>query len=201
MLAALTGMGLSAAAGLNAYIPFLVVALIARYSDIITLPENYAWIESGWSIAVASVLLIAEVVLDKIPAVDTLNDTVQTLVRPTVGGLIFAATAAAQDFEESSSWIQENQWFSIVLGVVMAGLVHSGKTAVRPAINAGSLGTATPVVSAVEDTASVGLSLTAIFFPLLVIFLLAWLFGVLAWLFVLVHRWRERRRARAESGA
>ena len=30
MLAALTGMGLSAAAGLNAYIPFLVVALIAR---------------------------------------------------------------------------------------------------------------------------------------------------------------------------
>ena len=31
-------MGLSAAAGLNAYIPFLIVALIARFTDFIMLP-------------------------------------------------------------------------------------------------------------------------------------------------------------------
>ena len=45
MIAALTGMGLSAAAGLNAYIPFLIVALVARFTDFITLPQSYAWIE------------------------------------------------------------------------------------------------------------------------------------------------------------
>ena len=50
MIAALTGMGLSAAAGLNAYIPFLIVALIARFTDLITLPTSFAWIESWWAI-------------------------------------------------------------------------------------------------------------------------------------------------------
>ena len=49
MIAALTGMGLSAAAGFNAYIPFLIVALVARFSDFITLPQSYAWIESWWA--------------------------------------------------------------------------------------------------------------------------------------------------------
>ena len=41
MIAALTGMGLSAAAGLNAYIPFMIVALIARFTDVITLPSSF----------------------------------------------------------------------------------------------------------------------------------------------------------------
>ena len=68
MIAALTGMGLSAAAGLNAYIPFLIVALIARFTDLITLPTSFAWIESWWAIGIGSILLIAELVLDKIPA-------------------------------------------------------------------------------------------------------------------------------------
>ena len=73
MIEALTGMGLSAAAGLNAYIPFLVVALAARFTDVITLPTSLMWIESGWAIGIGSVLLLAEIVLDKIPAVDTIN--------------------------------------------------------------------------------------------------------------------------------
>src|SRR5687768_11368894 len=81
VLAALTGMSLSAAAGLNAYIPFLVVALVARFTDYIVLPAGYEWIESNWAIGIGSVLLVAEVVLDKVPAVDTVNDTIQTFIR------------------------------------------------------------------------------------------------------------------------
>ena len=88
MLAALTGMGLSAAAGLNAYIPFLIVALVARFTDYITLPVGYQWIESNWAIGIGAVLLATEVVLDKVPAVDTVNDTIQTFIRPSMGGLI-----------------------------------------------------------------------------------------------------------------
>ena len=67
MIAALTGMGLSAAAGLNAYIPFLVVALIARFTDFITLPQSYSWIESWWAIGIGAVLLLTEVVLARKP--------------------------------------------------------------------------------------------------------------------------------------
>lgn len=196
MLAALTGMGLSAAAGLNAYIPFLVVALIAKFTDVIALPASFGWMESWWAIGIGTVLLLAEVVLDKIPAIDTVNDTIQTVVRPAMGGVIFAATQAAENIE-SSQWMQENSWVGILLGVVVSLLVHGGKMAARPAINAGTLGAGAPVVSTVEDGASVGLSLIAIFLPLLVIVVLA----LLAWLFVWLWLRIRRRRRRKERTA
>jgi hypothetical protein len=192
VIAALTGMGLSAAAGLNAYIPFLVVALVARFTDLITLPSSYAWIESSWAIGIGSVLLLSEVVLDKIPAVDTVNDAVQTFIRPAMGGLMFAATSAAAEID-NSTWMAENPWVSIVLGVVVSGLVHTGKVAARPVANLGTGGLAAPVVSTAEDGVSVGLSLAALFAPLLTLVGLI----VLAWALIAgslkVRRWRRRR--------
>ncbi|WP_404384801.1 DUF4126 domain-containing protein [Knoellia locipacati] len=195
MIAALTGMGLSAAAGLNAYIPFMIVALIARFTDVITLPESFAWIESPWAIGVGAVLLLTELVLDKIPAVDTVNDAIQTFIRPSMGGLIFAATTAAEDLDRST-WMGENPWVGVVLGIAVSGLVHSGKMAARPAINAGTLGAGAPVVSTAEDGASLGLSLVAIFIPILVIFALIALGWLLIWLWLKVRRWRRRREPR-----
>ena len=92
MLASLTGLGLSAAAGLNAYIPLLLVGVLARFTDVITLPEPYRWIQSGWAIGIVSVLLVAELILDKVAVVDHVNDVLQTVVRPTAGGLAFSAS-------------------------------------------------------------------------------------------------------------
>ncbi len=192
MIAALTGMGLSAAAGLNAYIPFLIVALLSKFTDVITLPQSYAWIESWWAIGVGAVLLLAEVLLDKIPAVDSVNDAVQTFIRPSMGGLIFAATSAAENIDKST-WMSDHPWVGIVLGVVVSGLVHTGKTAARPAINAGTLGFGAPVASTVEDGTSVGLSLVAVFLPVLVIVVLVALAWLLVWLWLKVRRWRRRR--------
>jgi hypothetical protein len=196
MIAALTGMGLSAAAGLNAYIPFLVVALLARFTDVLTLPQSYVWIESWWAIGIGAVLLLAEVVLDKVPAVDTVNDAVQTFIRPSMGGLIFAATSAAEGLDRSS-WMTSHPWVGVVLGVITSGLVHGGKTVARPAINAGTLGFGAPVVSTVEDGASIGLSLVAVFLPVLVIVLLVLLAWLLLWLWLKVRRWRRQRHRRA----
>lgn len=189
MLGALTGMGLSAAAGLNAYIPFLLVALVARFTELITLPQSYAWIASDWAIGIGSVLLITEIVLDKIPAVDTVNDAISTLIRPSMGGLIFAATTAAQDLE-NSSWYQDNPWIGVLLGIVVSGLVHSGKMAARPVVNLGTAGMGGPVVSTLEDGASLGLSLIAILAPLLVIVALI----ALAYVFVRGLMLLRRRR-------
>ncbi len=190
MIAALTGMGLSAAAGLNAYIPFLIVALLARFTDLITLPAGLTWIDSWWAIGIGAVLLLAEVVLDKIPAIDTVNDTIQTFIRPSMGGLIFAATSSAQSLDQST-WMQQRQWVGVVLGVVVSGLVHSGKMVARPVLNTGTVGTAAPVVSTVEDFSSIGLSLIAIFLPLLVIVALVALVWIFVWLYLKVRRWRQ----------
>jgi Domain of unknown function (DUF4126) len=200
MIAALTGMGLSAAAGLNAYVPFLVVALIARFSDVIALPASYAWIESWWAIGIGAVLLLTEVVLDKIPAVDTVNDAVQTFIRPSMGGLVFAATSAAEDLDRSS-WMTQHPWVGIVLGVVVSGLVHSGKVAARPPINAATVGVGAPVVSTIEDGTSLGLSLVAVFVPVLVTVVLVALAAFLVWLWLRVRRWRRRRTARSAAAA
>jgi hypothetical protein len=195
MLASLTGLGLSAAAGLNAYIPLLLVGVLARFTDVITLPEPYRWIQSGWALAVVSVLLVAEVVLDKVPVVDHVNDVVQTLVRPTVGGVIFAATTAASQ-ADNSTWMQEHPWVGVLLGVAVAGVVHATKATARPLVNATTVGTGAPVVSAAEDAASLGMSLIAVFFPVLVVLALL-LVGWAAW--GLVRRARARRHRRSAA--
>ena len=192
MLASLTGLGLSAAAGLNAYIPLLLVGVLARFTDVLTLPEPYRWIQSGWALAVGAVLLAAELVLDKVAVVDHLNDLAQTLVRPTVGGVIFAATTAAEQ-ADASPFMRERPWLGVLLGVVVAGAVHATKATARPLVNAATAGTGTPVVSAAEDAASLGMSLVAVFLPLLVVVALL----LLAWAGVALLRRARRRRVPA----
>lgn len=172
MFAALTGAGLSAAAGLNAYIPFLVVALMGRFTDVIELPGHFAWIESNWAIGTASVLLLAEVVFDKVPVIDHLNDAIGTVIRPATGGLIFAASQAAGELEANTGFLADNPWIGVVGGIVIAGSVHGGKAATRAVVNGASFGLAAPLVSTAEDGTSVGLSFVAIFAPILVIFVL-----------------------------
>lgn len=197
MFAALTGAGLSAAAGLNAYVPFLLVALIARFTDVITLPSSFDWIESPWAIGGATLLLVAEVVLDKIPAVDSLNDIVGTAVRPTIGGVVAAATASAGSLD-NSGFMAENPWISAIGGGLIAAVVHAGKAGARPVINTASLGMGAPFVSTAEDLGSVGLSLVAIFIPVLVVVGLA-LLAYLMWR--MIRRVRRFARKRRDSEA
>lgn len=192
MIVALTGIGLSAAAGLNAYIPFVLVGFVARFTDVIELPQSYRWIESPWALGIASVLLATEVVLDKIPIVDTINDAVGTLVRPAMGGLIFAASQAAEQ-ADAAAWMRRHEWVGIVAGVAVAGAMHTVKALARPAINLSTGGVGAPVVSTVEDASSFSLSLTAIFVPVLVIVALVLL--VLGG-FTLWRRIRRSRRLR-----
>ncbi|MDA0637829.1 DUF4126 domain-containing protein [Nonomuraea sp. MCN248] len=194
MFATLTGLGLSTAAGLNAYIPLLVVGVLANFTDAVKLPDGYAWLSHWGVLAVIAVLLAAEFVLDKIPAVDTVNDLIQTAVRPASGGVVFSATAAAAELD-SSTWMAENPWLGWVLGVVMALAVHLLKTTARPVVNATTAGAGAPVASVAEDGGALGLSLVAVFAPVLVIVALI-LLAVLAWWVIKkVRRRRARRRA------
>jgi hypothetical protein len=88
---ALPGLGLAAAAGLNASIPFLVMALLARFTTVVQLPPGFEWMTSWWAIGFGALLLASNVLLDKLPAVDSLNSVVQSVLRPATGGLVLAA--------------------------------------------------------------------------------------------------------------
>ncbi|MFD0803989.1 DUF4126 domain-containing protein, partial [Streptomonospora algeriensis] len=95
MLEILTGTGLASAAGLNAYIPLLTVGLLARCTDVLPLGEGWQWLEHPAVLGVLGVLLTLEFAADKIPVVDSVNDVVQTVVRPTSGGITFGAGASS----------------------------------------------------------------------------------------------------------
>ncbi|MCV7172121.1 DUF4126 domain-containing protein [Mycobacterium manitobense] len=192
----LTGLGLATAAGLNAYIPLLALGLLARFTDLVSLPHTWAWLENGWVMAIVAVLLCVEVVADKIPALDTVNDMIQTFVRPTAGGIVFGSGTAAQTgaVTDPGAFAQSGQWVPVAIGVVTALAVSLTKSAVRPAANVATAGVAAPVLSTLEDVASIGLVFVALLLPVLVLVALA----LMVWAAVALLR-RRRRRRRAEA--
>ncbi len=163
--------GLSASAGLNAYIPLLVVALTARFTNLLSLGEPYNVLESWPVIAVLSVLLLIEMLVDKVPAVDTLNDVIQTLVRPTAGALMFAANANV--ITDVSPVI------AVVAGILLAGSVHTTKSVIRPVITGTTAGVGNPIVSFLEDVIAFFVSILAIFIPIIVGVLVIIVLGIL----------------------
>ncbi len=186
----MTGFGLATAAGLNAYIPMLLMGLLSKFTSLITLPSGWTWLENSWVMALIAVLLAVEIVADKIPALDTVNDTVQTFVRPTAGGIVFGSGTAAQTaaVSDPAEFARTGQWVPVVIGVVTALVVHLTKTAVRPAANVATAGVAAPVLSTIEDFTSVSLVFIAILIPALVAIVLIALAAAAVWLF------RRRRR-------
>lgn len=182
--AILTGLGLAAAAGLNAYIPLVIVGFLQAFGwlDFGTPYENLA---NPWVLGTLCVLLIVELFADKIPAVDSVNDVIQTVIRPAAGAVLMAASTGLTDIPP---------WLGLVAGLLTAGAVHGTKAAIRPVVNAGTAGAAAPVVSTAEDVFSTVLALVAILAPLLVLVLL----GLFVWMVV---RWMRRRRQKATAVA
>lgn len=197
----MTGFGLATAAGLNAYIPMLSMGLLDRYTTLVNLPHGWDWLANGWVIAIVAVLLVVEIVADKVPALDSVNDAVQTFVRPTAGGIVFGSGTAAQTaaVSDPAEFARTGQWVPVVIGVVTALAVHLTKTAVRPAANVATAGVAAPVLSTIEDFTSVGLTFIAILIPALVLIVLIALVGAAVWL--LRRRRRRRPPARADTNS
>ena len=178
-----TAFGLSASAGLNAYIPLLVIALVDRLTDgLIDLQGPWVWLSNWWVIGVLAFLLLVEILADKIPAVDTINDVIQTVVRPAAGAILFAATTRA---------IQLHPVIAAICGVIIAGGVHAVKATGRPAITATTAGVANPVISVVEDVTSTIVSVISVVAPYLILGLFIFLASILA----LVMLSRKRRRS------
>ena len=193
VLEALTGIGLSASAGLNAYIPLLAVGLLGRYTKLIELPHGWQWLSNGWVIGILVVLLAIEVVADKIPVMDHLNDVVHTVIRPTAGGLSFGAASESHTVTVSDpgSFFSHHQWVPIAAGAAIALAVHGVKATARPVINVSTLGFGAPVASTIEDVFSTAMSLVAIVLPFLIVVFVA----AMVWFFVWARRRRRRRKA------
>jgi hypothetical protein len=199
VLEALTGSGLAASAGLNAYIPLLTMGLLARFTNAIDLPNGWSWLANGWVLLILAALLSVEMVADKIPVVDHVNDIVQTFVRPTAGGLAFGAGSSSQTVTVSDpgSFFGSHQWVPVAAGVLIALAVHTVKAVSRPVVNVSTAGFGAPVASTLEDFSSVVMSVLAILLP---VFVLVGLL-LMVWAGVWVVRRRRRRRREREPVA
>jgi hypothetical protein len=164
--------GLSASAGLNAYIPLLVVALLARFTHLIKLNPPWDALSSWWIIALLVVLSLIEFFADKIPAVNHVNDAIQTFIRPAAGAILFAASA--------QTITDVHPVLSLAAGLLVAGGVHAVKAlAVRPAVTATTAGVGNVPVSIAEDAIATILSIVSVVVPVLitaiVVLICAWI--------------------------
>lgn len=188
LLGIMSAFGLSASAGLNAYIPLLVVGVIAHYSNWIKLTPPYDLLANPWILILVSVLLIIEMVADKVPAVNHINDIIQTFIRPAAGAIVFAASTHVVN--------GIHPLLALACGLLVAGSIHTVKSAaIRPVVTATTGGTANVPVSIVEDVVSTTLSILSIVIPILVGVFLVVLVALLIWWF-----WR-RTNQRHQTGS
>ncbi len=174
--------GLSASAGLNAYIPLLVIALLARFTPWIDLAPPWDTLAHPAVIAALAVLAGIEFFADKIPAVNHFNDLVQTFVRPAAGAIAFAAGSGTIGHVHPA--------LALIAGLLVAGSVHVVKSAaVRPAVTVATAGAGHTPVSMAEDALATVVSLLAIIVPLALL-LVAALF--MLWAFQRYRRSKPR---------
>jgi hypothetical protein len=179
-----TAFGLSATAGLNAYLPLLVVALTAKYTNLIDLNDPWNVLTSWWVIGLLAVLLVIEMTVDKVPAVDTVNDVIQTVGRPLAGAILFASTSGVIG--------DLHPVLAVGAGILLAGGVHTVKSVTRPVVTATTAGTGNWLVSILEDILALIGAVLAILIPILVALTIGFLLILFVW-------WRGRQLRKATT--
>ncbi|WP_136056491.1 DUF4126 domain-containing protein [Microbacterium sp. K24] len=193
MIEFIIGSSLAAAAGLNAWMPLFLLGLADRLLPPFALPSGWSWLSSDLALWIIGALLVLEIVADKVPALDSVNDVIQSIIRPAAGGIAFGAGAGSQTLavEDPGSFFTGDTWVPVVAGVVIALVVHVFKATARLGANVTTGGLAAPVLSTLEDGTSFALAAAAIVVPIVAGILLL---GLIAIAILVLRRRRQRRR-------
>ena len=153
----------------------------------IALPEQLAALDvlaSNWIIGIAGVGALAEFFADKIAWVDSLWDSIHSVVRPVGGALLSLAVVDAGD----PAW----QVGSFLLGGGAAFLAHAGKAGARTLVNTSPEPYSNVAVSTGEDVATVGLFGLAIANPVIAALIALILVMLSLWLVLAARRALKR---------
>jgi uncharacterized membrane protein len=157
VLALASGIVVSAACGLRAFLPLLVVGFAGRLGWI-PLKDGMHWLETTPALVCFGAATVVEIAGDKIPIVDHMLDTIGTAIRPVAAWIAGIAVLA----HWGSPWAQ-------IAGVAFGGsalAVHALKAKARLGSTALTLGHANPLISGAEDLTTLGLLALAILAPL-----------------------------------
>lgn len=150
---------ISLLSGWRLYLTVFAVGL-ARYMNWIDLPDNFAMLNilaNPWVMGAAAIGAIAEFFADKVAWLDSVWDTVHTVVRPVGGALLAMSVVSAQD----PAW----QVVAFLLGGGAALLSHGAKAGTRAVVNASPEPFSNIAVSTGEDIATTGLLVLALANP------------------------------------
>jgi hypothetical protein len=150
-------LGFSLTSGVNLYATVAVLGLAARFQWV-TLPPQYQVFNNDWIIGGALVLYLVEFVADKVPWIDSLWDSIHTIIRPIGGAAVAIATLG-----DASPGFQAI--IGIVGGTIAAGS-HLTKASTRVAANASPEPFSNWILSFTEDLFVLGLGLLALKYPL-----------------------------------
>ena len=135
-------LGVSFAAGLNAYATVLALGLLHRFG-VIHLPESLDVVATLPVIGAAALLYVVEFVADKIPYVDSMWDAVHTVIRPVAGALLAYGVVGDVD----PQW----QVIAVLVGGSVALTSHAAKASTRAAVNVSPEPFSNWVLSLLED--------------------------------------------------
>ena len=108
----LSSLGLSGAAGLNAYIPLLVVGLLTR-AGVMHLAQPFDLLANPWVLLAVAVVGALDFVGDKIPGVDHALHLVGGVVNTAAGAVLFASQAGVADVPPALKLAHGRQGFRV----------------------------------------------------------------------------------------
>ena len=157
MTAILTGLGLAAAAGLNAWAVLLLFHGLVRL-----LPQDFpgpvtAFLASPLVFQLALILFLAEFIVTKIPLADRIWEAVHTLLRPIVGVLLALASVAIPSWPARTG-------VALLAAIVTLG-THAAKSTTRLTSTAATRGFTQFTLSLAEDIVAVALAILLFFQP------------------------------------
>ncbi len=188
------GFALAATAGLRAFLPLLVVGLLARMGHVELAPA-FAWMASTPALVVFASAVVFEVLGDKVPFFDHVLHAAGAFVAPVAGTLLVASLLPAHDPVAAAA-------LGLASGGAAALAVHAARSTIRPLSTASTGGMGNPALSLGEDALALGGVATALLFPLLAAIVSACAIGLaIAFAVVLVRRARGRRNPAVADGS
>ena len=173
-------------AGWRLYLCVLATGAAMKFG-VLPLPEHLASLQilaNPWVMGVAGFAAVAEFFADKVAWLDTIWDTIHTLIRPLGGALLALAVVDPGD--------PATQAIAFILGGGGALLAHGGKAGARAVVNASPEPFSNIVVSTAEDVVTGGLLYVAYKYPLAAGAIAAGLIVLAIWLLLMARRVLKR---------
>jgi hypothetical protein len=154
------GVGLASVAGVRAFVPLALFSLLAPRLGFVVEPD-IPGLQGGWIvILVLLALVVVEIALDKVRALDPAFGYVMIPIRMVAGAVLFAAVYVPGAHFDAVALP------GLVAGGAIAGLVAGLKVILRPLSRGSSAGVSTAFLSAMEDFVAVLGAVVGLFLPL-----------------------------------